>query len=402
MATSNTATAYGSVVKFFHWSTALLILTLIPLGITASKAPSDTSEQLAHKANLFSLHKTLGITLFFITLARILWALTQTKPVGLHPDRKVESFLAEMVHWLLYGSLVIVPLTGWISHAATVGFAPIWWPFGQSLPIVPKDPDVAHTAAVLHMLFERVLVVSLVLHVAGALKHHFIDKDATLSRIWFGHVDAGQPNSGTGHKTPLIAALAVWAAAIAVGIGTGLLDSTHPQSDSTAPSSLAAKTSEWQVQDGKIALTIQQFGAAVEGEFATWTAGISFDPTITGGNTGTATVDIAIDSLTLGSVTDQAKGFDYFDAPNFPTATFSADLSVENGQHRATGSLLLKGATVPVSFPFDIEIDSKTATMTAQTVLNRQDFGIGDTMTDEGSLAFAVAVKLNVTATRTE
>ena len=50
--------------------------------------------------------------------------------VALHPDRKTETLLAEIVHWLLYGSLILVPLSGWIHHAATEGFAPIWCTYG--------------------------------------------------------------------------------------------------------------------------------------------------------------------------------------------------------------------------------------------------------------------------------
>ena len=182
MPLSNTSQHYGSVAKTFHWLTALLILTLIPLGIFANDLPYDTSDELTRKAWYFSLHKTLGVTVFFVALARILWAISQPKPALLHAERKLESLAAQAVHWLLYGSLLVVPLSGWVHHAATSGFAPIWWPFGQNLPLVPKSEALAGLTAGLHIVFERVLVVSLLLHAAGALKHQFIDKDATLRR----------------------------------------------------------------------------------------------------------------------------------------------------------------------------------------------------------------------------
>ena len=178
MPRSNTNTTYGSVTRGFHWLTALLILAIIPLGAIANDLPYDTSEQLARKAWLFSLHKTLGIAVFLVALLRILWALTQTKPAPLHPQRKLETLAAETVHWLLYGSLVLVPLSGWIHHAATTGFAPIWWPLGQNLPLVPKSDSVAAVAAGLHWILGKVMIVSLILHVAGALKHKVVDKDA--------------------------------------------------------------------------------------------------------------------------------------------------------------------------------------------------------------------------------
>ena len=72
--------------KTFHWLTALLILTLIPLGWYANQLPFDTGAELAFKAQLFSYHKTLGVAAFFVALLRILWALTQPKPAPLHPE----------------------------------------------------------------------------------------------------------------------------------------------------------------------------------------------------------------------------------------------------------------------------------------------------------------------------
>ena len=168
MPATNSPTAYGEVSKVFHWVTALLILTLIPLGMVAEELPYDTGEALALKAQVFSVHKTLGVLVFFVALARILWALTQPRPGLLHSDKKAEAFLATLVHWLLYLSIVLVPLSGWLHHAATDGFAPIWWPFGQSLPFVPKSETVAHVFGAWHGVLTKVLIGSLILHVLGA------------------------------------------------------------------------------------------------------------------------------------------------------------------------------------------------------------------------------------------
>ena len=135
MTVSNTTTRYGTVTKTFHWLTALFIITAIALGAIANRLPYETNDQLALKAQLFSFHKTLGVLVFIVALGRILWALTQTKPGPLHAERKLETMLAELVHWLLYISLIAVPLTGWIHHAATAGFAPILLPIGLDRPL---------------------------------------------------------------------------------------------------------------------------------------------------------------------------------------------------------------------------------------------------------------------------
>ncbi|MEM6824063.1 MAG: cytochrome b/b6 domain-containing protein, partial [Pseudomonadota bacterium] len=88
MSLANTSLSYGAIARFFHWSTALLILVAIPLGVIAHGLPYETDAELARKATLFSIHKTVGIAAFFVALARILWALTQRKPAAVHPERR--------------------------------------------------------------------------------------------------------------------------------------------------------------------------------------------------------------------------------------------------------------------------------------------------------------------------
>lgn len=397
MSLTNTSRSYGTFAKSLHWLTALLILTLIPLGIVANNLPYDTSEQLARKAQLFQLHKTLGILVFFVALIRITWAVTQKKPGPLHPDRRLEHWAAETVHWLLYGSILLVPLTGWIHHAATTGFAPIYWPFGQNLPFVPKDESVAALFAGLHFVFERVLAASILLHVAGALKHHFIDRDTTLRRMWFGAHQAIDVAPHQREALPIIAALGAWVVALGIGGALGVYGGHSAPPEQVA---LAEVTSDWKVTDGSVEIAVTQFGGEVTGQFADWTAQISFDPEVPTGKAGEVTATIAIPSLTLGSVTDQALGPDFFAAETYPTAVFKGDIVVIPDGHAAEGTLTIRDQSVPVTLPFSLTLEGDTASMTSRVTLNRMDFGVGANMADESSLAFAVKVTVNVTAVR--
>ena len=387
-------TTYGTVTKVFHWLTAALILTIIPLGIIASDMTYDTNEQLAQKAQLFSIHKTLGVAVFFVALARILWALGHPKPGPLHPERRAETLLAETIHWLLYASLVITPLTGWIGHAATTGFAPIWWPFGQSLPFVSKNEATAHLFDSLHWVFGKVMISSVLLHIAGALKHHFIDRDATISRMWFGKTIA--PDAGF-HRT-LVAAPLLTAVIVAAGIGAAFTLS-GPAEDAPEVAALDQVASDWTVQQGALAITVTQFGKPVQGSFAEWTAAITFDPEAET-DAGNVKVTIAIGSLTIGSVTNQAMGSDFFNAESFPTTAFTAPITKTADGYVADGTLTLKDTTAPVTLPFTLTLDGKTATMQGSTTLNRQTYNIGASMSDETNLAFDVTVDITLTATR--
>ncbi|MFG5380286.1 cytochrome b/b6 domain-containing protein [Yoonia sp. R2-816] len=395
MPATNSQTTYGTVTKIFHWLTALLILTVIPLGAIANRLPYETNEQLALKAQLFSFHKTLGVIIFVVALGRILWALTQTKPGGLHPDRKGETMLAELVHWLLYLSLVAVPLTGWIHHAATSGFAPILLPIGQDLPLVPKSEGVSELFASLHWIWSKIMVAAVLLHIAGALKHQIVDKDATLRRMWFGQRETPAVQAHAGSLFAPITAIVIFGLATGAGAAAGLF--THEEG-STGPE-LAEVTSEWTVTDGTLAITVTQLGSAVQGSFGDWTAAISFDPDGTG-VLGDVTTTVAITSLTLGSVTNQAMGADFFNAESFPTATFQADITAAETDYVADGTLTIKDNTVPVTLPFTLDIADDTATMTGQLALDRSDFGIGQSMNDETNLGFPVMVDINLTATR--
>jgi len=393
----NTPTHYGGVTKTFHWLTALLVLTLIPLGLIANRLPYETSEQLTTKAWLFSLHKTLGITLFFVALMRIIWALMGPKPALLHPDRKLESFAAETAHWLLYGSLVLAPLTGWIYHAATTGFAPIWWPLGQNLPLVPKSETIAELSAGLHSVFTKVMAATILLHIAGALKHHVVDRDATLHRMLPGHTTLPDLALQRHSAAPLAGAVAVWVLSLGVGAAFGLFNAGEGPVQAAELSDIA---SDWAVQDGSIDIRVTQFGSEVSGQFTDWTAAITFDPEVATGTAGSVTATISIGSLALGSVTDQAMGPDFFDAATFPTAMFQGDIVHANDGFDAVGTLTIKDQTVPLTLPFGLSLNEGTAEIDGRIALDRRDFAIGDNMSDESSLAFGVEVLIRLTATQ--
>ncbi len=389
------AATYGTVTKTFHWLTALLILTIIPLGAIANRLPYETNEQLALKAQLFSFHKTLGIIVFAVALARIIWAVTQTKPASLHPDRKVETMLADIVHWLLYISLVAVPLTGWIHHAATEGFAPVLLPISQDLPFVPNDENIAKLFAGLHWVWSKIMVGSLLLHIAGALKHQFIDKDATLRRMWFGHADPVSTGAHHGTLAAPVAAVLIYIAATAAGAAAGL----YTVKSDIVQADLADVSSEWTVTEGEIALTITQFGSPVAGAFNDWTSAITFDENATG-VMGQVETTIAIGSLQLGSVTSDALGADFFNANTYPTALFTADIVANDAGYVAEGTLTIKDVTAPLNLPFTLVIDGDTAQMEGAIEIDRRTFGIGQSMSDETNLAFGVVVDIALTAIR--
>ena len=396
MPAHNTPNSFGLVTRTFHWLTALLILTAIPLGLIANGIAASP-ETIAQKTQLFSLHKTLGVVAFLLGVARILWALGQSHPAPLHPQRRLELTVAQIVHWMLYLSLVMVPLTGWVHHAALDGFAPILWPFGQNLPFVPKSESLAALAGGAHWVFTKLLVAAVALHIAGAVKHHLIDRDATLARMALGTAAPEKPLPQTKRFAPLVLALGLY------GAGTALALSMTPASPTApTPAPVVAAGGNWQVKSGTLEFAVAQMGAPVTGSFSAWTAEITYDAAITSGVAGKVDVQIDLASLGLGSVTDQAKGPEFFDVANHPTAHFTADLVAGAKGLTAEGTLELHGKTVPVALPFALAITGDSAQMTGSAKLDRRDFALGAGYADEATVGFAVEITVALEAARRE
>ena len=408
MPLTNTTRSYGTVAKSFHWLTVALVLTLWPLGWFANWWPYDTQAAFDTKFTLFSLHKTLGIALFAVAILRVIWAIVQPHPRLLNGENRLESLAAQTVHWVLYGAIIALPITGWIEHAASTGYAPILWPFGQGLPFIPKDVPLSVAFAHMHVALTWVILGAVGFHVAGALKHALIDRDGIMARMAFSRAEPPEPPQARGHGAlPALLAAGVFAVALTLPF---LLEEDEPaetvaaevtQPEASEPAEEPATAPTWTLQEGTIALTIQQMGQPVTGEFTDLTATITYDPEAEGPQKGAAEVTIRIPSLQLGSVAAQAQGPDFFDAEAHPTATYAGPIvEAEDGSLTLDGTLTVKDKSVSVPLPFTLQIDGDTATASGTTTVDRRDFQVGESMTDENSLAFPVELTIEVEATR--
>lgn len=170
------ASGYTRTAVFLHWLIAVLILTGFTIG--ANMVDLRMSPE---KVRLFSYHKWIGITVLGLALMRTVWRLTHAAP----PDEPMpawQRWLAHATHALLYLLMLIVPLMGWLYSSAD-GYTVVYlglWPLPN---LVPKDPALARVLVTIHTGLAWTLFYVVLLHVAGALKHHFIDRDATLRRM---------------------------------------------------------------------------------------------------------------------------------------------------------------------------------------------------------------------------
>ena len=400
MSPMNTTRAYGWAARAFHWTVAVLILVALGLGLYAGSLPSGSDDELQAVFAAFSIHKTAGVAVLIIALARILWTLFQIRPRPLYPERRLETLLAETVHWALWIGMIVMPLSGWLLHsAAPGGFSRILWPFGQRLPLVPQDAALAEGFARFHETGWWVLAGLILLHVAGALKHALIDRDHTLARMAGNPARLPEPPahplpSGLHHALAAIAAVAIWGATAAIPAQMG--DSAQPQAAAITP----AAASGWAVRQGTLAISVKQGGNDVSGQFGQWQAKIDYAP-----ETQTGAVDVTIDiaSLTLGAVGDSAKGPDFLNAAAHPTASFKAAILPPAGAgqpHIARGTLTVAGTAIETDLPFQLDLQGDTAKAAGQITVDRRDFGIGARYADEKTVGFAVAISFDLTAKR--
>lgn len=141
-------------------------------------------EDLATKFELYQLHKSFGFTVFALASLRLGWRFVNPTPALPTTMPAWERRLAEAVHVGLYGALAAVPLTGWLM-ASTSPYAIPTIVFGLFALPHPLAPDAAthETLILVHRIAAYTLAAMVALHVAGALKHHFITGDEVLRRM---------------------------------------------------------------------------------------------------------------------------------------------------------------------------------------------------------------------------
>lgn len=177
---------YTRVAIWLHWLMAGLLVGLIFVGWNMGEAPREVRFQL------YQMHKTFGIVVLLLTLARVLWRLMNPPPpkVAMPGWQKAVS---SATHVLFYLLMIGLPLSGWAYVSASPAGVPTLL-FGQAAlqwPHMPFFMDMALEAR--KMLAENIesahgamawgVLVLLGLHVLAALKHQFIDKDRLIARM---------------------------------------------------------------------------------------------------------------------------------------------------------------------------------------------------------------------------
>lgn len=390
---------YSAVAIALHWVIAAGIIFMIGLGWNM-----DDSE------SLYQLHKSIGITILLLTVARIVWRLLNPPPALPSEMKPWEKTLSHGVHVAFYALMLLMPLSGWLLVSTsydfdipTVLFGLVSWPDIPGVGFLSNEAGHGVVEFV-HSKLAWVAIIMLGLHVAGAVKHEISAEEGVLKRMipgLFGKTS--QPSA------PPRAFIAAFGAALGVfiliagvpalfGGGSG---NASPATEAPAGSSIEAN---WTVDPSasSIAFSGTHEGSTYRGEFNDWSAEIQFDPAQLDAARARVTVRTGSVEVNRKLYTDSLKSAEWFNVSQYPQAT------VELGNFRQTddgyiadATLALKDSSVTVPFAFTLEIEGDTATMQGSTSVERTPLNLGQ-QSDPGAdwVGETVNITVEVRASR--
>jgi len=174
---NTTAQRYSPFAMLLHWVLAVAIVGSFCMGVYMSDLPFSPQ-----RLKLYNWHKWAGVTILALSALRLLWRLVRRPPADI-PMPGWQRSAAHATHLLLYLLFFAVPLVGW-AYSSAAGFPIVWFGVLPLPSFVPVDKELAEAIKPWHAYLAFAMAALVLMHVAAALKHQFIDRDGLLSRMW--------------------------------------------------------------------------------------------------------------------------------------------------------------------------------------------------------------------------
>ena len=168
---------YTRTAVTLHWLLAFAILASLTVGTVMSEMPLSPT-----RLKLINWHKWAGIAILVLSAARLAWRLTHRPPALPASTPAWQARAASLTHAALYLAFFAVPLLGW-AYSSAAGFPVVWFGLVPLPDFVPVDRDLAGQLKSAHQIAAWGLGALVLLHVAAALKHQWVDRDRLLSRM---------------------------------------------------------------------------------------------------------------------------------------------------------------------------------------------------------------------------
>lgn len=171
-------TAYTRTAMALHWLIALLIIAGFALGWVMTDIPGFTLTKLKY----YSWHKWIGVTVFGLTILRVMWRATHQPPSLPDSVPRLQRLGAHAVHFALYALMLAIPVTGYLYSSASN--IPVVYLGIVPLPrLIDPDPALKEIFRTLHVFLDYVLLALFVMHLLAVVKHQLFDRDGLLSRM---------------------------------------------------------------------------------------------------------------------------------------------------------------------------------------------------------------------------
>lgn len=370
---------YGDVAVIFHWLIALLIIGLLAIG----KYMGSLDENDPIRYALTQWHKSFGITVLLLSVLRLLWRFTHKPPPELDSIPGWQQKAASGAHALLYILIIAIPMTGWIMVSAsplnldTVLFNVIEWPHLPPFASLENREEIAHAFHEYHELAANLLILILLAHIGAALKHHWVDKDATLLRM--------MPEKGSSSFRRKSAVLAT---ALVAAIGALYLSAN---ADNQA-ALLAAGDSE-------VSFIADVTGEQTPGRFTD----TAVEALINEADPAASSIVARVQTASVSSENMQVAGSlpepEWFDVEAHPEALFESTSvtradNTDDGKLQVTGNLTIKETTQEVSFPMTLSEEDGKRVARGEFTIDRREFLIGlDSQEGDDFVGYPVVIK---------
>ncbi|TWI61509.1 cytochrome b561 [Pseudoduganella lurida] len=169
---------YTKPAMLLHWLIAVLIVAAFTMGLVMVDIPGFTPTKLKY----FSWHKWMGVTVLALAALRLLWRRANRPPPHPASMPQWQVRAADFTHVLLYVLMFAVPLSGYL-YTTAAGVPVVYLGVWQIPAAFAADPDLKATLKPVHYWLNMGLAALVFMHVAAALKHHFVDRDDVLKRM---------------------------------------------------------------------------------------------------------------------------------------------------------------------------------------------------------------------------
>jgi cytochrome b561 len=174
-----TESAYDVRLRWIHWASAALFIAAMLIGFYCGLQPPGTSP----RRELLEVHKSLGVTLFFLAILRVMVRVGTTAPPEPAAFGPLVRLAARLNHWALYAVLFAMPITGYLFSSAGGYSLKYFWIFSWPR-LLAGHSAVAQAGEVTHDALAYLVYVAVGLHIMATIWHVLVKKDETLSRMW--------------------------------------------------------------------------------------------------------------------------------------------------------------------------------------------------------------------------